>query len=407
MDHSTELSADQIDVYNPDNYLDGIPHREFAWLRKNAPVFWHPHPDGGGYWLVSKHADVVQVSKDHKTYSAQEGFVMVDNLAPEILERTQSQLLGMDPPDHGPIRRAVITHFTRGMLAELEPQVHSIAKGIVEAARDKGETDFIESLACELPTAVICSMLDIPKDMWTQIRHWSDMQTAGSDPDLGGTEEAIQQASMDMGMYGFELAVERKARGGDDLITQLLESEVDGHTVSEADFASLFIQLTVAGNETTRGLISSGMYELLKRPELYSQLEQHTDLLPDAIEEMLRWTCPLHYFRRTATCDTELHGTKIAKGDRVVMMYSSANFDEDVYDQPMTFDIGRKKNPHMAFGYGIHLCLGANLARMEARLFFEEIFKNFSAIELAGEPSRIRSNNINGYKKMPVVLHAR
>ncbi len=293
------------------------------------------------------------------------------------------------------------------MLAALEPKVHDIARNIVESARDKTDTDFIESLACELPTAVICSMLDIPEDMWTQIRHWSDMQTAGSDPDLGGTEEAIQQASIDMGTYGFELAAERKAKGGDDLICQLLESEVDGHTVSEVDFASLFVQLTVAGNETTRGLISSGMYELLQRPELYKDLEQNPEGLPLAVEEMLRWTCPLHYFRRTATCDTELRGTQIREGDRVVMMYSSANFDEEEFERPMEFDIKRQHNPHMAFGYGIHLCLGANLARMEARLFFEEIFKNFASVELNGEPARIRSNNINGYKRMPVRLRAR
>ncbi len=405
--NTNTLTADSIDVYNPDNYLNGIPHEQFAWLRENAPVFWHKHPDGGGYWVVSKHADVMQVARDHKTFSAQKGFVMVDNLPPEILERTQSQLLGMDPPDHGPIRRAVITHFTRGMLAALEPKVHSIARGIVEGARDKTDTDFIDSLACELPTAVICSMLEIPQDMWTQIRHWSDKQTAGSDPDLGGTDEEVQQASIDMGTYGFELAAERKASGGDDLICQLLESEVDGHTVSEVDFASLFVQLTVAGNETTRGLISSGMFELLQRPELYRELESNPEGLPTAIEEMLRWTCPLHYFRRTATCDTELAGTKIREGERVVMMYSSANFDEDEFDKPMQFDIKRQHNPHMAFGYGIHLCLGANLARMEARLFFEEIFKNFSRIELNGAPSRIRSNNINGYKKMPVTLTAR
>lgn len=404
---STISCAEDIDVYNPDNYLDGIPHQQFAWLRENEPVFWHKHPDGGGYWVVSKHADVKQVSKDHQTYSAQRGFVMVDDLAPDILERTQSQLLGMDPPDHGPIRRAVITHFTRGMLAELEPKVHGIAKGIVESARDKTDTDFIESLACELPTAVICSMLDIPEDMWDQIRHWSDLQTAGSDPDLGGTQEEIEQASIAMGTYGFELAIERKAQGGDDLITQLLSSEVDGHTVSEMDFASLFLQLTVAGNETTRGLISSGMLELLNRPALYQQLEADPSGLPLAIEEMLRWTCPLHYFRRTATCETELSGTKIAEGDRVVMMYSSANFDDSVFTNPMEFDIRREHNPHMAFGFGIHLCLGANLARMEARLFFEELFRNFSSIKLNGEPRRIRSNNINGYKTMPVILQAR
>ncbi len=407
MNRATEITADDIDVYSPDRYLAGIPHREFSWLRDNQPVFWHAHPDGGGYWVVSRHADVLAVSRDHSTYSANKGFVMVDDLPPDILGRAQSQLLGMDPPDHGPIRRAVITHFTRDRLSAMQPKVHAIARRVVEAAREKSEADFIEDLACKIPTAVICSMLEIPEDMWDQIRHWSDMQTAGSDPDLGGTAQDIEKASMDMGLYGFELATERKARGGDDLITQLLDSEVDGRTVSEMDFASLFVQLTVAGNETTRGLISSGMLELIHRPDDYNALETEPGRLPTAIEEMLRWTCPLHYFRRTATRNAELAGTSISEGDRVVMLYSSANFDEREFDNPMEFDIQRAHNPHMAFGYGIHLCLGANLARLEARLFFEEFFKNFATIELNGTPARIRSNQINGYKTMPVTLRPR
>jgi cytochrome P450 len=262
----------------------------------------------------------------------------------------------------------------------------------------------VESLAGDLPTAVICSMLEIPRDKWAQIRHWSDLQTSGSDPDLGGTADEVNQASIEMGTYGFQLACERKDRGGDDLISLLINQEVEGHQVSEMEFASLFIQLTVAGNETTRGLISSGMYELLKRPALYQQLKDNPQQLPAAIEEMLRWTCPLHYFRRTATCDAEIRGQQIKAGDRVVMMYSSANFDEDVFTDPMNFDITRTPNPHMAFGHGIHLCLGANLARMEARVFFEEFFAHFAGIELCAEPVFIRSNSIHGFKSMPVLL---
>ncbi|CAA0125241.1 Steroid C26-monooxygenase [Halioglobus japonicus] len=394
----------QIDVYNPDNYTAGIPHEQFAWLRANAPVYWHEHPAGHGYWVVSKHADVLAVSRDSKTYSAEDGFVMVDDLPPDILEMARNQLLGMDPPKHGPLRRAVITRFTSRMLAALEPQVRQIAREVMAQITSAQEVNFVESLAGDLPTAVICSMLEIPRDMWGKIRHWSDLQTSGSDPDLGGTLEETHQASVDMGTYGFQLACERKDKGGDDLISLLINQEVDGHQVSEMEFASLFIQLTVAGNETTRGLISSGMHELLKRPDLYRQLEENPQQLPAAIEEMLRWTTPLHYFRRTATCDAEIRGQAIKAGDRVVMMYSSANFDEDVFADPMTFDITRTPNPHMAFGHGIHLCLGANLARMEARVFFEEFFAHFAGIESVGEPVFIRSNSIHGFKSMPVLL---
>ena len=396
-----------IDVYNPDNYTRGIPHQQFAWLRENAPVYWHQHPDHEGYWVVSRHADVLQVSRDNKTYSAQRGFVLVDDLEPDILTMAQGQLLGMDPPNHGPIRRAVITRFTSRMLAELEPQVRRIAREIMDQAPESGDINFVEDLAGDLPTAVICSMLEIPQDMWPQIRRWSDLQTSATDPDLGGTPEEVNAASVEMGTYGYQLAEERKNKGGSDLISLLINTEVDGHLVSEMEFASLFIQLTVAGNETTRGLISSGMQQLLERPELYRELEQHPEKLPGAVEEMLRWTCPLHYFRRTATCDTELHGQAIREGERVVMLYSSANFDESVFADPLQFDITRDPNPHMAFGHGIHLCLGANLARLEARLFFEEFFRSFESIESLGEPVFIRSNMIHGYKDMPVRVRKR
>ncbi len=397
----------EIDVYNPDNYTGGIPHEQFAWLRENAPVYWHEHPEGYGYWVISRHADVLQVSRDFKTFSAERGFVLVDDLPPDILEMTRNQLLGMDPPRHAPLRRSVITRFTTRMLAELEPRVREIARGVMQQITEPGEVNFVESLAGDLPTAVICSMLEIPEDMWGQIREWSDLQTSSTDPDLGGTMEEVNQASVDMGTYGFSLAAERKDQGGDDLISLLINQEVDGHRLSEMEFASMFVQLTVAGNETTRGLISSGMHELLKNPALYTQLQDNQEQLPVAVEEMLRWTCPLHYFRRTATDDTEIAGQAIREGERVVMMYSSANFDERVFDNPMQFDITRDPNPHLAFGHGIHLCLGANLARAEARIFFEEFFRHFAGIETTGEPVFIRSNNIHGFKDMPVALTPR
>ncbi len=403
----SDLTASDIDVYSPDVYEAGIPHRQFTWLRHNAPVFWHTHPDGGGYWAVSRHADILQVSRDFKTYSAQRGFVMVDDLPADILAMTQGQLLGMDPPNHGPIRRSVISRFTRSMLAQLEPKVRQIARGVMQDAAQTPDIDFVEGLAGHLPTAVIGSMLDVPEAMWPQMRRWSDLQTSGTDPDLGGTDEEVHQASVEMGTYGFQLATERKDAGGDDLISLLINTEVDGHLVTEVEFASLFVQITVAGNETTRGLIAGGMYELLKNPELYAELEQSPNLLATAVEEMLRWTTPLHYFRRTATCDTELGGQMIREGERVVMLYSSGNFDETVFKDPGCFDIHRDPNPHLSLGHGIHLCLGANLARMEARVFFEEFFRMFSGIESTGEPARIRSNNINGLKRLPVRLLAR
>lgn len=395
----------KIDVYDPDNYVRDVPWEQFAWLQENAPVYWHPHPDGGGYWLLTRHADVVRVSRDHKTFSSQQGFVMVDELPPDILPMTQGQLLGMDPPRHGPIRRLVIERFTRDRMAQLEPEVRRIVNEIFDKAPLTG--NFVEDYAGLLPTAVICSMLDIPREMWPQVRHWSDLQTSSSDPDIGAGPEEVNAASMAMGAYGYQLACERKDKGGTDLISLLVNVEIDGHKVDEMQFASLFVQITVAGNETTRALIADGMAELMKHPEQYRALEENPALLPGAVEEMLRWTTPLHYFRRTATEDVELHGQTIRKGDRVVMMYSAANRDPSVFADPHRFDIRRDPNPHLGFGHGIHLCLGANLARMEARVFFEEFFRRYRGLELTGEPARIRSNLINGLKRLPVQVFPR
>lgn len=398
------MQLSDIDIYNPDNYEAGIPQEQFRLLRDEAPVFWHRHPDGGGYWVISRYEDVRKVSRDHATFSAQRGFVVVDELPPNILSMAQGQLLGMDPPNHGPIRRAVIERFTSKMLVEMEPMVRAIASEALLAARDKGECNFVFDAAGNLPTAVICSLMGVPQAMWGQIRHWSDLQTSAGDPDLGASPEETQQASMDMGVYGYQLASERQDADGDDLISLLINVEVDGHKVTAEEFASLFIQITVAGNETTRSMIAAGMHELLKQPHLYRQLEANPSLLPVAVEEMLRWSTPLHYFRRTATSDTELHGQQIRENDRVVMLYSSANFDERVFASADEFDISRSPNPHLAFGHGIHLCLGANLARLEARVFFEEFFKLYRGAELVGEPRRIRSNLVNGLKDLPVRL---
>lgn len=396
------MSLAAIDVYNPDNYVPGIPLEQFAQLREQAPIYWHPHPDGGGFWAVTRHADILAISRDHQRFSAQRGFVLMDDLAPEILQMTQGQLLGMDPPAHGPLRRVVIERFTTRMLAELETKVRAIACEALDAIDDGAEINFVYDAAGELPTAVICSMMGIPREMWHQVRHWSDLQTSAGDPDIGGTQEETQAASVAMGTYGYQIATERKDKGGDDLISLLINVEVDGHKVSEAEFASLFVQITVAGNETTRSLIAGGMHQLLKQPELYRELEADPSGLPMAVEEMLRWTTPLHYFRRTATCDVEIGGQTIREGDRVVLFYSAGNFDPAVFDAPERFNIHRKPNPHLAFGHGIHLCLGANLARMEARIFFEEWFKRFQMPEVIGEPRRIRSNLVNGLKALPL-----
>jgi cytochrome P450 len=403
----THMKQKKVDLYSPDSYVTAAPHEDFDALRSACPVYRHAHPDGGEYWLLTRHQDVVDVSRDHRSFSSERAFVMVDDLDPEILEMVHNQLLGMDPPRHGPIRRLVVNRFTKARVAEREPRIREICREIFADASAAGDCDFVNDMAGRLPTAVIGEMMGIPRDMWDQMRTWSDLQTSADDPDLGASAEEITQASIEMGTYGYQLATERKDTDGDDLISMLVNVEMDGEKVSELEFASLFVQITVAGNETTRGLIASGMQQLIEQPQLYRELEANPQLIPNAVEEMLRVFCPLHYFRRTATCPAQIGDQAIAENDRVVMMYSAANRDPAVFEHPHEFDIHRQNNPHLAFGYGIHLCLGANLARLEARVFFEEFFKTFASIEALGQPQRIRSNMVNGFKSMPVRLVSR
>ncbi len=394
-----------IDIYDPDRYVAAVPYAAFRTLRQNDPVHWHAHPDGGGFWVVTRHADVVAVSRDNKTFSAERGFVLIDDLEPDLLEQTRHQLLGMDPPRHGPMRRQVIRRFTTQMVEAMIPRVRGMACDILDVALDNPDCDFIEDVTAELPTQVICSLMDIPQKDWKQIRRWSDMQTSSTDPEVVPHPDMAREASQAMGAYGYELACQRVDRDpGADLISLLLHQEVDGQRVDAMQFASLFIQITTAGNETTRGLISGGMLELMQNPAAFRQLADNWDQLPTAIEEMLRFVCPLHYFRRTALRDVELNGQLIREGDRVMMSYVSANRDEAVFEDPERLDIARAVNPQLSFGHGIHLCLGAHLARLESVLFFEEFFRRFSAIELTAEPRRIRSNLVNGMKTMPIRL---
>ena len=401
-------AVDDIDIYDPDRYVTAAPYADFEALRRHDPVHWHRHPDGGGFWVITRHADVAAVSRNHRAFSAERGFVLVDDLEPELLEETRHQLLGMDPPRHGPMRRQVIRRFTTQMVEAMEPAVRRMAAEIMDRAADARECDFIEDVTAELPTQVICTLMDIPSEDWKRIRRWSDMQTGGSDPDIVSHPDDSRQASRAMGAYGYELACQRADRDpSSDLISLLLHQEVDGRRVDAVEFASLFIQITTAGNETTRGLISGGMRELIRGPDAFRQLADAPGRLPQAVEEMLRYVCPLHYFRRTAVETVELRDKRIRENDRVMMSYVSANRDEAVFEDPERFDIARDARAQLSFGHGIHLCLGAHLARLESVVFFEEFFRRFAAVELTERPSRIRSNLVNGMKRMPVRLTPR
>jgi len=401
------LKLTDVDIYDPDLWAEGVPHETFRYLRANAPVFWQEVPEGRGYWALTKHADVMAASADPETFSAARGGIIIEDPDPETLAMLRTQLLSMDPPEHVRMRKTVVHGLTPSMVAAMEPWLRERSRAIMDAAADKRDCDFIADLAKELPLQAITEIMGVPHEDRARLADVGDRIIGRDDPDVNVTGEAAHAAATELGMYGYELAGRRKDGAGSDLISILMNAEIDGHRVDEAEFAGLFVQIAVAGNETTRTLLAGGMLALLEHPAAYRELERDFSLMPSAIEEMLRWVTPVHYFRRTATRDTAIRGQRIREGERVVLLYASANRDEDVFDEPDRFHVRRDANPHLAFGWGEHFCLGAKLARLEARVFLEEFFRRFAKVELTARPVRVRSNLNNAYREIPVRLTPR
>jgi len=396
------LRLDDIDLANPDTFVPGYPHDAFALLRREAPVYWHPSQGGSGFWVVSKYRDVMAVSLDSRTFSSARGGTILREFEGEELESNRAIMLNMDAPRHTRFRRLVNTGFSPRMVNRLVPHVHEMATRIIDAVAARGECDFVTDIAAELPLQVIAEMIGVPLEDRHLVFKWSNQMIGFDDPEYQPSLDVSKVAAMEMFMYANQLALERKDRPRDDLVSVLMAGEVDGEKLTEVEFDSFFLLLAVAGNETTRNLISGGMLALVQNPEERARLLRDPALLPTAVEEMLRWVSPVMYFRRTATRDTELGGQRIREGDRLTIWYGSANRDEDVFPEPQRFDVGRSPNEHLAFGIGHHFCLGANLARLEIQIMFEELLRRLPDLELAGPVERLRSNFINGIKRMPV-----
>lgn len=392
------------DLYDPGTYVQGVPYETFAYLRREHPVYWHPEPNGGrGYWALTRYEDIVTVSSDNNLFSSEAGGTNIPDMPPDALAMVRTLMLNMDPPKHTKYRRIVSAGFTPKMVRALEPHVREITKQIVDRIAPRGECDFVVDVAAELPLAVICEMIGVPREDHHQIFAWSNQLIGFDDPEYGTSEETGRVAAMQMFMYANELAAQRKREPKDDLVSILLTGEVDGEALSEPEFDAFFLLLAVAGNETTRNLISQAMLALIEHPDQRQRLIDDPSLMPLAVEEFLRWVSPLIYFRRTVTRDVEIGGQQIRAGDKVAMYYPSANRDESVFERPDVFDVGRSPNAHLAFGGGgPHFCLGASLARLEIRCMFEELLRRLPDMELAGPVSRLRSNFVNGVKHMPV-----
>jgi cytochrome P450 len=392
------------ELHSPDWYMGDDVHRVFAELRRTDPIHWQDMPGEPGFWAVLRHADVVYVSRHPDVFSSWLGGVMLEDPDPARLEDTRRMLLVMDPPQHTAYRQPVAPPFAARVIGRMEAQVRVRCRELLAEAGEKGDVDFCHDLAGPLASETIAEIMGLPHEDTVQIRRWAEIALGGQDQEIVDSYEG--DASLDMITYAINLAAERRRQPRrEDVTALLLESTFEnGIPMSDVEFGSFFFQLVTAGNDTTRTLISSGTEQLILHPDQMRALREDATLVPSAVEEMLRFCNPVHYMRRTATIETELGGRHINAGDKVAVYYTSANRDEEAFANPQGFDIRRSPNPHVSFGIGAHFCLGAHVARLQARLFFEELLAAFSTIELSDLPVKVRSNLTNGYRRMPVRL---
>jgi cytochrome P450 len=407
-----------IDVASQERYERGVPHEEFRLLRAHDPVHWHPWDwRGGGFWALTKHADVTQVSKDPETFSSAAGHIYLWDLEPDALEARRS-LIETDGPPHARLRRIVSSAFTPKKVREYEAYTREIAQELLDGVVARGEFDWVAGIAAPLPINVIVSILGIPDEDAEMMIDLSNHLAEGTsdiplDPNAYGNTTPLRllpfnsPASHALFEYGRRIGEERRRNPKDDLVSRLVHAEVDGDSLTDAEYTNFFQLMVFAGNETTRTAISQGMLALAENPDEFERIFDEPEITDRAVEELIRWASPVMYFRRTATRDTEIRGVPIAAGDKVVMWYVSANYDEEVFEDPYRLDLGRVPNEQASFGAGgPHYCLGAFLARLEIRILLEEIRARNIRFELAGEPKRLRSNFVNGLESMPVrVVH--
>ncbi|MGN7778283.1 cytochrome P450 [Mycolicibacterium sp. 22603] len=388
--------------------LERLPVEELAEIRRAEPVHWIDVPEGTGgfgdkgYWIVTKHADVKEVSKRNDVFgSSPDGAIPVwpQEMTRDAIDLQKAVLLNMDAPQHTRLRKIISRGFTPRAIGRLEDELRARARKIAETAAAAGSGDFVEQVSCELPLQAIAELLGVPQDDRDKIFRWSNEMTAGEDPEYADVDPAM--SSFELITYAMKMAEERAQNPTEDIVTKLIEADIEGEKLSDDEFGFFVVMLAVAGNETTRNSITHGMIAFADNPdqwELYKKERPGT-----AADEIIRWATPVSAFQRTALEDTELSGVKINKGERVVMSYRAANFDDEAFDNPHQFNILRDPNPHVGFGgTGAHYCIGANLARMTINLIFNAIADVMPDITPVGEPERLKSGWLNGIKHWQV-----
>ncbi len=404
-----------IDIVTPEIWEEAVPHETFRRLRHEDPVHWHPEPaPNHGFWAITRHDDVVAVSKNTAVFSSGEGLTMLEEVEPASIEKRRS-LIDSDAPLHQRLRRIVSPLFTPKAVNQHEAYARATASNLLDAALAKGSFDWVLDVAEPLPITVLLNILGVPSDDADRMIELSNQMIAIDDPDYAPDYASLPShinprdlpfgspASYHVFEYGRQLGAERRADPRDDLVSRLVHPNADGESLTDDEYCNMFQILILAGNETTRTTLTHGMKAFLDNPDQFELLRRDPSLMDKAVEEIIRWATPVLYMRRTAREDTELRGQRIGKGDKVVMWYMAANYDDTVFNDPHTFDITRDPNPHLGFGGGgPHFCLGAWLARLQIRVMFDEVIKRDLRLEATGPARRVRSNFVNGVKAMPV-----
>jgi cholest-4-en-3-one 26-monooxygenase len=401
-----------FDFTDPDIYAQRLPVAELAEMRRSAPIWWNEQPLGaggfndGGFWVVTKYKDVKEISLHSDVFSSLAKTALPrykDGTAGEPIERGRFVLLNMDAPQHTRLRKIVSRVFTPRAVERLRDDLNERAHRIVAAAAAEGSGDFVEQVSCELPLQAIAGLMGVPQEDRKKLFHWSNQMVGDQDPEFADNDAIA--SSVELIMYGMQMAAEKAKNPGQDLVTTLVQADVDGHKLSEDEFGFFVILLAVAGNETTRNSITQGMMAFVDYPDQWELYRRERPIT--TADEIVRWATPVTSFQRTALQDYELSGVRIKKGQRVVMFYRSANFDEDVFDDPFAFNILRDPNPHVGFGgTGAHYCMGASLARMTIDLIFNAIADQIPNLSSEGKPERLRSGWLNGIKHWQVDYHS-
>ncbi len=391
----------RINLLDPASFTGGHPHDQYDWLRENEPVHWHEEPDGRGFWAITGYQHVYDIGRNAEVFSS-EPTIMIADPGPGQLDLSgpAKMMLMMDPPEHTSYRKLISREFTQGPARHYNRRIEELASQIVDAVIDRGECEFVSEIAGEMPSFVIADLMGLPLDDGRELYKLTEV--IHSAPETL-PENAIPMAVAKMFEYGQGVIAEKRASPGDDLASKLLAAELDGRKLTDPEFLLFFLLLIDAGGDTTRNLVATGMYELLAHPDqlalLTSDLDRH---LPSAREELLRWTSPVIYMRRTVKVDTELGGKQLREGDKVVLYYGAANRDAAAFDKPHVLDVTREPNRHLAFGGGHHICLGQWFARLEIDAILREVLTRMTSIEISGEPSWLKSNFISGLTRMPV-----